>query len=105
MLILNVVLISAVQQNASAIYICVCVYMYIYIYIYTCVLYICFHILLHYGLLQNIEYSALCYTVGVCCLFVIYITVCICEPQTPKSVPPPCNHKSVLYVCESFSVS
>ena len=99
MFILNVVLISAVQQNVSAIHICVCIY------IHTHVLYICFHILFHYGLLQTIEYSALYYTVGVCCLFIIYITVCICEPQIPKSVPPPCNHKSVLYVCESFSVS
>ena len=40
MLILNVVLISAVQQNASAIYICVCVYMYIYIYIHMCTIYL-----------------------------------------------------------------
>ena len=28
-----------------------------------------FHILFYYGLLQEIEYSTLCYTVGPCCLF------------------------------------
>ena len=39
--------------------------MYIYIYI-------LFHILFHCGLLQDIEYSSLCYTVGPCCLFIHY---------------------------------
>ena len=33
-----------------------CIYIYIYIYI---------HILFHYGLSQDIEYSYLCYTVGI----------------------------------------
>ena len=60
-LIYNVVLISAVQQSDSVIY--------IYIYIY---------ILFHCGLLQDIEYSSLCYTVGPCCLSALYIIVCIC---------------------------
>ena len=41
-------------------------------------IYILFHILLHYRLLQDIEYSSLCYTVGPCCLPVLYIVVCIC---------------------------
>ena len=41
-------------------------------------LYILFHILFHYGLLQDIKYSSLCYTVGPCCLFILYIIVCIC---------------------------
>ena len=49
-LLYNVVLISGVQQ--SDIYI-----------------YILFHRLFHYRLLQDIEYSSLCYTVGPCCLF------------------------------------
>ena len=30
--------------------------------------YILFHTLFHYSLSQNIEYSFLCYTVGLCCL-------------------------------------
>ena len=51
-LICNVVLISAAQQNDSAIQ-------------------IFFHILFHYGLFQDIEYSSPCYTVGPCC-FKIY---------------------------------
>ena len=43
------VLISAVQQNDSVIYI-----------------YTSFHILFHYGLSQDIEYNSLCYTIGPC---------------------------------------
>ena len=31
-------------------------------------IYILFHILFHYGLSQDTEYSSLCYTVGHCCL-------------------------------------
>ena len=31
-----------------------------------------------YRLLQNIEYSSLCYTVGPCFLSILYIVVCIC---------------------------
>ena len=40
----------------------------------------CFYFvfLSHYGLLQDTEYSPLCYTVGPCCLSVLYIVVCIC---------------------------
>ena len=34
-----------------------------------------FHILFHYGLLQDIECSSLCYTVSPCCLSVLYIIV------------------------------
>ena len=35
---------------------------------YVCVYaYILFFILFHYSLLQDIEYSSLCYTVGPCC--------------------------------------
>ena len=54
-------LISAVQQSDSVMHI-----------------YILSHILLHYGLSQDIEHSSLCYTVGPCCLSILYTIVCIC---------------------------
>ena len=41
-------------------------YMYMYIYINM-------YILFHYGLSQNIEYSSLVYTVGPCCLSILYV--------------------------------
>ena len=44
--------------------------LFIYIYIYK---YILSHILFHYGLSQDIKYSSLCYTVGHCCLSILYI--------------------------------
>ena len=54
-------------------------------------IYILFHILFHYGLSQDIEYSSLCYTVGPCCLSILYIIVCLCPSQTPiPSLPYPC---------------
>ena len=59
-LIYNVVLVSAVQQSDSVIHI-----------------HKFFNILFHYGLPQNIEYSSLCYTVGPCCLYILYIIICI----------------------------
>ena len=34
--------------------------------------------LFHYSLLQDIEYSSLCYTVGPCCWSNLFIVVCIC---------------------------
>ena len=43
------------------------------IYIYTF-----FNILFHYGLFQNIEHSSLGYTVGPCCLSVLYILIIVC---------------------------
>ena len=75
---------------------------------YTC-MYIPFHILFHYSLSQDIEYSSLCYAVGPCCLSIPQVIVSICWPQTPKlSLPHPHfplgSYKSVLYVCESVSV-
>ena len=42
-------------------------------------IYIIFQILFPYNLLQNIEYSSVCYTVGPCCLSVLYIVVCVSE--------------------------
>ena len=52
-------------------YTCVCIYICMYVYI-------LFHILFRYRLLQDIEYSSLCYTVDPCCLSILYIVVCIC---------------------------
>jgi len=41
-----------------------------------------FQILFYYRLLQYIEYSSLCYTVGLCCLF--YIEWCVSvHPKLP----------------------
>ena len=37
-----------------------------------------FNILFCYDLSQDTEYSSLCYTVGPCCLSILYITACIC---------------------------
>ena len=60
-LINNVVLVSGTQQCDS---------LYIYIYI-------LFQILFHYRLLQDSEYSSLCYTVGPCCLSILYTVVSV----------------------------
>ena len=57
-LIYNVVLINAVQQSDSDIYLQICTY-------------ILFHFLFHYDLSQDIEYSSLCYTAGPCCLSIL----------------------------------
>ena len=48
----------------------ICIYMNVY-------MHILFHILFHYSLLQDIEYSSLCYTVGPCCLSIVYVVICI----------------------------
>ena len=53
------------------IYVCVCVYTHIYVYI-------LYKIIFHYDLSQYVEYSSLCYIVGLCCLCVLYIIVGIC---------------------------
>ena len=39
---------------------------------------ILFYNLFHYGLSQDVEYSSPCYTAGLCCLSILYMTVCIC---------------------------
>ena len=54
-LIYNVVLVSSVQQSDSVLYIS----------------FFRFFFIIRYRLLQDIEYSSLCYTVGPCCLFYI----------------------------------
>ena len=60
-------LVSGVPQNDSVI----CVY------VYMCV-YILLQVLFPYRLLQNVECSSLCYTVGTHWLSILYIAVCIC---------------------------
>ena len=77
LLIYNVVLVSSVQQSVSVIH----------IYVYK---YVLFQILFHFRLLQDNEYSSLCYAVGPCCLRVLYIVVGICLSQTPNLSPLPC---------------
>ena len=62
-LIYNIVLVSGIQPSDSIIHICM----------YTSVFF--FSILFHYTLLQDIDYSSLCYAVNPCCL---YIVMCIC---------------------------
>ena len=56
----------------------------------------------HYGLSQDTEYSFLCYIGGLCCLFILQIIVCICQPQTP-SLPSP--HPLATITLFSMSVS
>ena len=60
-MIYNVLLVSGVQQSDSVIHLSTL-----------------FHIFFHYDLLRDIEYSSLCYTVGPCCLSILYIVGCIC---------------------------
>ena len=68
----NVILVSDAQQSDSVLYI------HIYVYIHTCEYISLFQILFPYRLLENIEHSSLCYTVGLCYLSILYIVVCIC---------------------------
>ena len=75
-LLTNVVLVSGVQQSDSYIYVCM----------YTHIL---FQVIFHYTLLQDIEYSSLCYTMGPYWLSSLYIVVCICYSETSiLSLPP-----------------
>ena len=43
-------------------------------FIYICI-FIIFHIISHYRLLQTTEYSSLCYIVDHCCLYVLFIVI------------------------------
>ena len=74
------------------------IYIYIYIYIYTHT-HIVFQILFSYSLLQNIEYSSLCYTVGSCWLSLIYRSVCKSIPSLNLHVFLVLNNYSGLYMC------
>ena len=61
------------------------------------------YIISHYDLLQYIEYSCLCYTVGPFCLPILYIAVCICFSQILNlSLPHPL---SLLVTLSLFSIS
>ena len=42
------------------------------------------YILFHYRLLQGIECSSLCYTVGSCYLSLLRIVMCSCQSQAPN---------------------
>ena len=66
-------------------------------------MYILFQIFFHYGLSQNIVYSSLCYTLGPCCLSILYIIVCICPSQTPNPSLP--HAPSPLATTSPFSMS
>ena len=64
----NVMLVSGVKQSDSVIHILVS---------------ILFQIILPFRLLQNIEQSSLCCTVGPCWLSVLNIALCTYRSQTP----------------------
>ena len=61
-------------------------------------------------LLQNMEYSFLCYTVGPCWLSTLYTVVCINNSKIPNSSPsrpPPFPFGTNVFAfsaCESMSV-
>ena len=63
---------STVQQSDSAIYVHV-----LYVYIYNIHTNSPFHIPFHYNVSKDIEYSSLCYTVGCCYLYILYIDIII----------------------------
>ena len=56
-------------------------------------MYILFHILFHYGLPQDIDYSSLWYTAGPCCLSILYTPICIQPVPNPtlSHSPPLCQ--------------
>ena len=66
-----------------------CIYIYTHTHTYT---HIHLHILFHCGLCQDIEYNFPCFAVGPCCLSILYITVCIVNPELP-SFPPPLSSR------------
>ena len=83
----NVVLVSGAQHSDSVIHIHVS---------------ILFQILFPFRLLQSIEQSSLCYTVGPRWLSILNTAVWTCQFQTPNlSLPPPSplGNKLVLWVC------
>ena len=80
--------------------------MYTYVYTYTYIhIYIFFPIFFHYGLLWDIDYSSLCYTIGPCCLIhSIYKSVHMLIPNSSIVLPyhPSLGiYKPVLSACES----
>ena len=61
-------LISSVQQSDSVIQVYICIF---------------FHILFHYVSPQDIEYRSLCYTVGPCCISILFIIAASVNPKLP----------------------
>ena len=51
--------------------------------------YIFFQIIFHHRLLQDTQYSLLCFTVNPCYLPILYIVVCICSSHAPSFPLPP----------------
>ena len=85
-LIYSVVLVSDTQRSDSD----TCVYL--------------FQILFLYRLLQNIDYSSLCYIVGPCWLSILYVVVHYVNPKLliyPSPSSPFGNPKLIFYVCGS----
>ena len=79
----NVVLVSGIQKNESVIHICVSIFKDFFL----------------FRLLQNIEQSSLCYTVGHYCI--LNIVAYTCKAQTPNLSPYP----SFLVTISSFPKS
>ena len=71
---------------------CVCVYSFSYSFL--------------YGLLQVIECSSLCYTVGLCCLSILYIVVCFYSEKvmapTPVLLPGKSHGRRSLVGCSPW---
>ena len=68
---------------------------------------ILFQIIFPYRLLQDIDYSSLCYRVDSSQLSILYIVVCMCLSPKPNLSLPPFpfgNRKFAFYICESISV-
>ena len=63
------------------------------------------HIIFHYGLSQDINYSSLCYTIGPCGPSFLYIIVCIYQPKFPAH-PSPCPlwQLQVCSLCEPVTM-
>ena len=59
------------------------------------------HVLFHYDLSQDVEYSFLGCTIGLCCLSILYTIVCICSSQISSSSLPPFT----LAITSLFSTS
>lgn len=97
--------VTAVQENDSFIYVNFCIYINIYKLsnINTVIIWI-FYVLVHYGLLQDIKYSSLSYTVRLCCLSILYTPVASANSKLPIQPSPTFlpldNHQSVLNVSD-----
>ena len=44
-----------------------------------------------YVYLQDFDYSSLCYTIGLCCLSILYIVVCIVKVKVAQLCPTLCD--------------